>query len=127
MLFALDVLSVRLDRGHRSLDGCDFWLRATSAEDYRLDHSAEPVEYLSEHDEMGIPIRQSLDPLRFGQRGKEFCELFVVCSGLVVERMTGQVIDEIEQLSPLAPAPEFTEVDPAKREVRFDRLAVAVD
>ena len=40
-------------------------------------------------------------------------------------RVRGQVIDEVQELPPLARTPEAIEVDPAKCEIGLNRLTVA--
>lgn len=96
MLFALDVLSENLQRGDRSPHRWDTWFRAAVAHDDRLDHGPESIDYLSEHDEVGIPIRETLHALRLGQLGQVLGQLLVISPGLIEERVPGQVIDEIE-------------------------------
>lgn len=61
------------------------------------------------------------------QLGEVFSKIAVLGAGLVVERVGGEVIDQVEEPSPGALAPEPTEVDAAKGKVRLDRVAIATD
>lgn len=82
-----------------------------------LEHPGEDLHFWRPLTQARLEWLSFFVSLRFGQ-------LFVVGKRFDVERMPGQVINEIQKQTPFPGPPQLTKINSTKCKVNFDRPAV---